>query len=87
MVLQFTQGIESLPASERAVQADHLKEPLLFNGTYHPICLDLELSLRTDQQQEEGYYQSSAQFMTPLDVTPFKLITKLRLMLQEIILG
>ena len=87
MVLQFTQGIVSLPASKSAVQADLLKEPLVFNGTYHPICLDLELSLRTDQQQEEGYYLLSAQFMTPLDVTSFKLIAKLRLMLQEIILG
>ena len=87
MVLQFPQGIESLPGSERAVKADLLKEPLVINRTYHPICLDLKLSLRTDQQQEEGYYLSSAQFMTPLDVTPFKLITKLRLMLQEIILG
>ena len=77
VVLQFTQGIDSLPASERAAQAALLKERLVLNGTYHSICLDLQFSLRTDQQQEEGYYLSSAQLMTPSDVTTFILITKL----------
>ena len=50
----------------------------MFNGTYRPISSDLESSSRTDQRREEGFYLSSAQFMTPLGfVAPFILNAKL----------
>ena len=39
----------------------------MFSGT-HLISLDLELLLRTDQNQEERFYLSPAQFMTPSDL-------------------